>query len=50
MKNRRRPMFAAHGETCTLCWTFINASEVRPVDREYSICPHCGRIYYREVA
>jgi hypothetical protein len=43
-------MFASHSEICTQCWTFISVSQVRPVDREYSLCPHCGRIYSVEVA
>jgi hypothetical protein len=41
-------MFSRHSETCTLCWTFISVSEVRVVDRDYRLCPHCGRIYFRE--
>jgi hypothetical protein len=42
-------MFSAHGETCTLRWAFIPVSLVRPVDRDYRLCPHCGCIYYREL-
>jgi hypothetical protein len=43
-------MFSSHSETCTQCWAFISVSQVKPVDREYSLCPHCGSIYSREVA
>jgi hypothetical protein len=47
---RRKPMFSSHSEICTQCWTFISVSEVRRVDREYGLCPHCGMIYSVEVA
>ncbi len=45
-----KPLFTKHSETCTHCRFRIPVSQVKRVDREYSLCPHCGRIYYREVA
>ena len=34
---RQKAMLSRHGQTCTQCWALISVSQVRRIDREYSL-------------